>query len=606
MSESVSRPALAPDAEPLGPWDRRRVLSVDGLPGGFGPLNEAGMLDPAAVHVAGRLVALAGEPPEHRDAIALAVALAVRAVEQGSVCVDLSTITGELAEWGVSPPGPEDWLGVVAGSRLAESGAVRVEHGLVYLDRYHRLEVQVARDLTERAARPAPVIDEAVLASGLDRVFPRQGYAEQRAAVDRAVRSWTTVLTGGPGTGKTTTVAGLLGVLLELADAERRPLSIALCAPTGKAAARLAESVHHEAGRWPGAAQERLSGLPALTLHRLLGVLPGNATRYRHDRANRLKYDVVVVDETSMVDLLQMGRLLEAIRPDARLVLVGDADQLSSVGAGAVLSDLVRGYASGSSASPVVALSTTHRFGAEIGGLAAALRIGDAEAVLAALRAGADEVEFVETDDPAAALRPTLLRSALAVRAHALAGDVDGALAALHEHRLICAHRDGPHGAGWWNRQVESWLAEETGHDPRTQWYAGRPLLVTRNDYALNIYNGEVGVCVLGADGTLRGHLGTADGVRHFATARLTEVDTMHALTVHKSQGSQAAEVTILLPPEESRLLTRELLYTAVTRAERKVRLIGTEAGVRAAVARQAVRATGLRQRLGREGGQSG
>ena len=172
---------------------------------------------------------------------------------------------------------------------------------------------------------------------------------------------------------------------------------------------------------------------------------------------------------------------------------------------------------------------------------------------------------------------------------------------ALHQHRLICAHRDGPFGVAHWNRQVERWLAEQTGQDYWPTWYAGRPLLVTRNDYALRIYNGEIGVCVEAPDGTLRGLINGSDGVLNFATTRLAEVQTMHALTVHKSQGSQAAEVTVLLPPEDSRLLTRELLYTAVTRAERKVRLVGSEAEVRAAVLRQAVRATGLRQRLAAE-----
>lgn len=583
----------------LDAWDRRRVRSGRGL---LGELNEAGLLGPAAVHVARRLVALAGDGSEDGTdgPIALAVALAVRAVEQGSVCVDLSLARAEIAELLPELVLPEsaEWLERVAGSRLAQGGAVRCEFGLVYLDRYHRLEGQVCDDLTARAEHPAPGVDEAVLARALDVVFPAEGYAEQRRAVDRAARAWTTVLTGGPGTGKTTAVAGLLGVLLELAEAEDRRLSIALCAPTGKAAARLAESVQREVSRLPAAEQARLRGLPALTLHRLLGVSWDNATRFRHDRGNRLKYDVVVVDETSMVDLLMMGRLLEAIRSDARLILVGDPDQLSSVGAGAVLSDLVEGFGALAADSPVVSLSTVHRFGAEIGELAAALRVGDADAALAALRAGGEGVEFVETDDAVDVLRPLLMRSALAIRERALAGDADGALAALHEHRLICAHRDGPHGVAVWNRHVERWLAEETGTDPRSVWYAGRPLLVTRNDYALGIYNGELGVCLQTEPGVLRGLINGSDGVLDFATTRLTEVDTMHALTVHKSQGSQAAEVSVLLPPEDSRLLSRELLYTAVTRAERKVRLIGSEAEVRAAVQRQAVRATGLRQRL--------
>jgi exodeoxyribonuclease V alpha subunit len=589
----------ATPAADLEAWDHRLARGAGA--GTLGVLNRAGLMGPSAIHVARRLVALAGESDESEDGpVTLAVALAVRAVEQGSVCVDLAAAHSEIAELVPEARLPEraEWLDVVLASRLVASGVLRCEFGLLYLDRYHRLETQVCADLTARAEHPPPVVAEAVLGAGLDRVFPATGYAEQRAAVERAARTWTTVLTGGPGTGKTTTVAGLLGVLLDLAKASDERLSIALCAPTGKAAARLAESVQREVGRLPAADRARLAGLPALTLHRLLGVSWDNATRFRHDRGNRLKYDVVVVDETSMVDLLMMSRLLEAMRPDARLILVGDPDQLSSVGAGAVLSDLVQGFAAREGSSPVVSLNRIHRFGAEIGALAAALRRGDADAVLTALRAGGEGVEFVETDQPDAVLRPVLLRASLAIRERALAGDAGGAMAALHEHRLICAHRDGPYGVSWWNRQVERWLSEETGLDPRAQWYAGRPLLVTRNDYTLGIYNGENGVCVRTPDGALRGLINASAGVMDFATTRLTDVETMHAMTVHKCQGSQAAEVTVLLPPVDSRLLTRELLYTAVTRAERKVRLIGSEAEVRAAVLRQAVRATGLRQRL--------
>jgi exodeoxyribonuclease V alpha subunit len=600
----------------LDPWDRRRVRSSTGI---LGELNGAGLLDPADIHVATRLGALGGEASE---LVLVAVALAVRAVAHGSVCVDLATAAADVHE--VLPelqlPDPAEWLAHVARSPLASDGSVSrpivCEFGLLYLDRYHRLECQVRDDLIERAARPAPAVEDTALAASLDRVFPTAGYAEQRYAADRAARSWTTVLTGGPGTGKTTTVAGLLGVLLDQARLHGTRLSVALTAPTGKATARLAESVQREVDRFPAADQERLRGLPALTLHRMLGWVPGNATRFHHHRGNRLKYDVIVVDETSMVDLLLMGRLLEAVRPDARLILVGDPDQLTSVGAGAVLSDLVQGFtppsavgsstahqdghpqATVSQASPVVTLSTTHRFGAEIGELAAALRAGDADATMAALRAGGERVEFVETEQPADVLRPLLVPAALAIRDAALAGDASAAMAALLEHRLICAHRDGPFGVAHWNRQVELWLAESTGQDHWPTWYAGRPLLVTRNDYSLGIYNGEVGVCVRTATGALRGLVSGSDGVLDFATTRLTDVATMHAMTVHKSQGSQAAEVTVLLPPEDSRLLTRELLYTAVTRAERTVRLIGSEAEVRAAIERRARRASGLAARL--------
>jgi len=306
------------------------------------------------------------------------------------------------------------------------------------------------------------------------------------------------------------------------------------------------------------------------------------------------------VDETSMVDLMLMSRLLEAIRPDARLILVGDPGQLSSVGAGAMLSDLVEGLGERPEC-PLVSLQTIHRFGAEIGGLASALRAGDADGVMDALRSGVVGIEWLQTDQEVEVLRPVLLEAAQRVQAAALDGDRVAVMDALNQHRLICAHRDGPFGVSHWNRQVERWLAQASGRDYWPTWYAGRPLLVTRNDYPLGIYNGEVGVCVRGSDGKLRGLISGSSGVLDFATTRLTDVETMHALTVHKSQGSQVDEVTVLLPPADSRLLSRELLYTAVTRAQSKVRVIGSEAEVRAAVGRQAVRATGLRQRLAAE-----
>ncbi|MGZ4465908.1 MAG: exodeoxyribonuclease V subunit alpha, partial [Nocardioides sp.] len=378
-------------------------------------------------------------------------------------------------------------------------------------------------------------------------------------------------------------------------------LSVALSAPTGKAAARLQEAVEEELRRLPAEDRARVGRIEAMTLHRLLGWRPDNSTRFRHDRTNRLKYDVVVVDECSMVELTMMARLLEAVRVRSRLVLVGDPRQLTSVGAGAVLSDLVAGYAA-LPGSPVVSLTRNFRSTEDILTLAEALRVGDADGVLAALRAGSEEVEFVETDDPAAALRADCVASALAVRSAAESGDPAAAVAALDRHRLLCAHREGPFGIRHWNHQVERWLGEETGQEIWSEWYVGRPLLVTSNDYALGVYNGETGAAVLQPDGRLRAFISGSGGLLDLAPGRLEAVETMHAMTIHKSQGSQADEVTVLLPEEGSRLLTRELFYTAVTRARFRVRVVGTEAAVRAAVGTRAQRATGLRQRLAESG----
>jgi exodeoxyribonuclease V alpha subunit len=276
--------------------------------------------------------------------------------------------------------------------------------------------------------------------------------------------------------------------------------------------------------------------------------------------------------------------------------LVGDPDQLASVEAGAVLADLVDGLAVVPD-SPVARLVTPHRFGESIGALAQAIRDDDADRAVEVLAAGGDHIEWVDSDEPADRLRKVLVPQALELRRAAVLGDGPAALATLDEHRLLCAHRRGPYGVAYWNRQVERWLAEETDTPLWSTWYLGRPILVTANDYGLRLYNGDTGVTLM-RDGALRAVVAGSEGPVEFATSRLADVETMHAMTIHKSQGSQATEVTVLLPPEDSRLLTRELLYTAVTRAREKVRVIGTAEQLRAAVARRAVRASGLARRL--------
>ncbi|AGZ52192.1 exodeoxyribonuclease V subunit alpha [Mycobacterium kansasii] len=555
--------------------------------------NEAGVLDLADVHVAQRLCALGRETD---DRVALAAALAVRALRGGSVCVDMSTIA-EAAD-GLPWPDAEQWLTAVRASTLLADPPVLhlYDDRLLYLDRYRREEQQVCDDLVAMLVpRPSGPTAEV---PAFERLFP-PGFEEQRGAAEIAVSQGVTVLTGGPGTGKTTTVARLLAALAEQAElAGRSRPRIALAAPTGKAAARLAEAVRHEVTRLDAADRMRLGHLQAVTLHRLLGSRPDTSSRFRHDRGNRLPHDVIVVDETSMVSLTLMARLLEAVRPGARLILVGDADQLASVEAGAVLADLVDGLAARDDVR-VAALRTSHRFGKSIGTLADAIRGGDADRVLALLRSGDEHIEFIDDEDPTQRLRAVLVPHALRLREAALLGAVDAALGTLDEHRMLCAHRRGPFGVGHWNRQVEAWLGEETGQPPWLQWYAGRPLLVTANDYGLRVYNGDTGVAMVGPDG-LRAVLAGAAGPLAFATGRLSDVETMHAMTIHKSQGSQADVVTVLLPEQDSRLLTRELFYTAVTRAKAKVRVVGSEASVRAAVERRAVRASGLRMRLQR------
>lgn len=551
--------------------------------------NDAGVIESADVLVAQRLSALSGETD---DSVALAVAFVVRAVRAGSVCVALTEVPQQVGIADLPWPAADEWLTAVGASPLTcDPPVLHLDDGLLYLDRYWIEECRVAEDILALAAarRPGPALD-------ISRLFP-DSYAEQRGAAELALSRSLTVLTGGPGTGKTTTVARLLALLAERTELDGKPrLRIALAAPTGKAAARLLEAVQREVDALAAADQERLPVLTATTMHRLLGSRPDTSSRFRHNRENRLPHDVIVVDETSMVSLTMMARLLEAVRPDSRLLLVGDPDQLASVEAGAVLADLVDGLAAVPD-SPVATLVTPHRFGESIGALADAIRDGNADAAVEVLRSGGEHIEWIDDHQPADTLRKVLVPHALRLREAAVLGDVGAALQTLEQHRLLCAHRRGPYGVAYWNRQIERWLAEQTDMPLWAAWYVGRPVLVTANDYGLGLLNGDTGVVVL-RDGGLRAAMSSSSGPVEFATSRLADIDTMHAMTIHKSQGSQATEVTVLLPPEDSRLLTRELLYTAVTRARQKVRLVGSAEQLRAAVARRAVRATGLSRRL--------
>jgi len=610
------------------PYDVRLAL---GATGSLRAFNQAGVLTSADVHVASRLGRLA---QEHEERVLLAVALAVRGVRLGSVCVDLpglrETVTSDddsgtdldALPW----PDPREWLEVTAASSLVAVGdsvvpapssqqtghPLRLVGSLLYLDRYWRQEQLVREELDARASRVGPPVDADALRAGLARLFPEPDPDRQRLAAATAVLRSITVIAGGPGTGKTTTVARLIELLRSLPGQAPR---IALAAPTGKAAARLEEAVRGL----------DVTDISASTLHRLLGRKPGSRSRFRHDRHDRLPYDVVVVDESSMVSLTLMSRLMEALRPESRLVLVGDPDQLTSVEAGAVLGDVVARPAPTGATVPaqlaevvpadiaeadraelrngVVRLTVIRRFGAEIGALAAAIRDQDEDVVLALLRDGGPSVSYVEaaedgslTSSKLGGLRDDVVFAAGALSQLADAEHAREALVALGRHRLLCAHRRGPYGATHWTEQVERWLAEASGRplDAGT-WYRGQPLLVTANDYEIELFNGDSGVVVDGGERGLLAAFARGGEPMLLSPHRLSAVQTVHAMTVHKAQGSQFDRVSLVLPPEQSRALTRELLYTAVTRAQTHVRVIGSETAVRRAVSRRVARASGLR-----------
>lgn len=613
--------------------------------GALREFNEAGVLAAADVHVALRLANLGGEP---NTDVHLATALAVRAVRSGSVCLDLTRlrdVTVEEDEDGnpvVDPeslPWPHDGevLGALQRSPLVIGGGhgslrplrlIDTDEGpLLYLDRYFRQE-QTIREVLAARSDGFPAADEDRLSAALDELFrdqadrtkPSPAPDRQRVAAALAATHRTTVIAGGPGTGKTHTVARILALLETM---EGPGLRIGLAAPTGKAAARLQESVREQESVLP-----LPPGLSAMTLHRMLGWQRGR-TRFRYHADNHLPYDVIVVDETSMVSLTMMCRLLEAVRPDTRLVLVGDPDQLASVDAGAVLADLIARPVSGD-VNPVftraaardleaaddpdeaafrpvehdrlrggiVRLSRGRRFGGEIARLAVAVRDGDGDKALEILNSGAPEIAFHRPDD-IELLRRDVVNSAQEVTTAALTGDIHAVLERFETHRLLCAHRDGPYGVQRWARQAMEWISASTGRrlDPE-RWYPGQPLLVTANDHEARVYNGDTGVVVRRDDGDLVAAFARGEQPFVLHPSQLSAVQTVYAMTIHRSQGSQYGTVSVILPDERSSLLTRELLYTAITRARSKVRIVGTEAAVRAGVERQVLRASGLRREI--------
>jgi exodeoxyribonuclease V alpha subunit len=616
-------------------FDARLARGASGLLREF---NDAGVVAAADVHVAQRLARLVDGA---NDSVVLAAALAVRAPRIGHVFVDLERIhetatvdVDEPIDLTTLPwPDPAAWIANVEASGLAGPDRPLVlEASALYLDRYWREEQQVAADL-KALAGPAAAVYMDVLTDGIARLFAGESPdARQKQAAAAAVLRRLAVVAGGPGTGKTTTVARIVALLEEqaLAAAVTPPL-VALAAPTGKAAARLAEAVHHEAARLQvdPTIRARLLELEASTLHRLLGWKPGTHSRFRHDRANRLPYDVVIVDETSMVSLSLMARLTEAVRREARLILVGDPGQLTSIEAGAVLGDIVGPAASRSrmstttgdaveqtTGSPVegdpssaaigdgiVVLGTVHRFGGGIERLADAIAAGDANAAIAALTD--ENITWINTDvadlaslDLLAPIREGAVRTSLAVIDAALESDATRAIRELGAFRLLCAHRRGPYGVATWMPRIETWLSAERPGFATEPWYVGRPLLVTENDHAIRLYNGDTGVVVTSASGRPAAAFERQGEVVHFSPTRLAAVETVYAMTVHKSQGSQFATAAVLLPDPASPILTRELLYTAVTRAQTHLILAGTEEAVRAAVDRPIARASGLQRRL--------
>ncbi len=577
--------------------------------------------------------------------LVLAAALVSRQLAEGHSCLCLKEFAGEA--FPESPQGiipsfvfpPRDNLErflystPVIGRPHDDRPLILDDAGRLYLHRYWKYEQTVASEIRRRSQQATLTFDPVAATLSLKRLFPNTSEKTnwQQIAAFAVLRQRLTVITGGPGTGKTWTVARLLALLLEQQGGG--DLRIRLAAPTGKAAARLQESLSRSLAdlACSEVVKARLQAKDlTTTIHRLLGTIP-YSTKFRHDARNPLPVDVLVVDEASMVSLAVMAKLLAALKPDARLVLVGDRDQLPPVDAGNVLGDLCQAAsinsfsenfcadyrhcgggeieienisATGDLVDTVIQLSTNHRSGemVALNEISLAVNAGDASAAVQLLSQTSGALTW-QPLPPAKQFKAALRDVVVSHYGEVLKSTSPAAaLAALGKFRILCAVREGPFGTETVNRLAEEILADAgliASDKLKSGSYAGRPLMVTTNNYPLKLFNGDTGV-VWPNDGlsSLVYFPNETGGIRTIARERLPEHEAVFALTIHKSQGSEFDHVLLVLPDQPSPVLTRQLFYTGLTRARQSVRILAQEAILRTTIATRLHRNSGLTDAL--------
>ncbi|MES9992739.1 MAG: exodeoxyribonuclease V subunit alpha [Candidatus Thiodiazotropha sp.] len=591
-------------------------------------LHRLGLINDLALHLAEYLTS---EAEAASPSLALAIAMTGQATSEGHVCLDLNEHAGRVlvdeGEMRVETPGLAAWREALQASGIIGSPGdwqplILDGRNRLYLHRYWAYEQCLGKALLQRAKGCDLEIDPEAAKHALTNLFPadsNQAVDWQKLAVATAMLRPLTIISGGPGTGKTTTVLRLLALVRQQPGGEA--LRIALTAPTGMAAARLQQAIQ-QAKASLSLSAELLTAVPeqASTLHRLLGMNRAG-TGFRHHRDNPLLLDLVIVDEASMVDLALMAKLLDALPPAARLVLLGDRDQLASVEAGSVMGDLCLGCdgpdaefarrLSRIAAASVVAgedspsllknsvveLKHSYRFDAQsaLGELARAVNRGDTRQARALLNKGSEELGRLDSTGDLAKLVADRLGSFFeGVRAGA---PVASLFTLLYRFRLLCVLREGPKGVHGMNSAITRELIRQGAIENLGEWYPGRPVMLTRNDYQLNLYNGETGIVL--PHPQLKRELavafqGSGDEIRWVSPSRLSACETVYAVTVHKSQGSEFQEVGLLLPDQMSPILCRELVYTAITRSRKRFTLIGDDALFEAAITHPMQRSSGL------------
>jgi len=593
------------------------------------------------LHVGRFLEKLSGE---NHPELLLAGTLAGSAVAGGHVCLPLDQAAGFPLQ--LDPaliPEPGNWAEIllatpVVGRPGADTPLILDEKNRLYLYRYYRYEQQIASDLRARACGILEVEHKQARLI-LDQLFPKlQQSNDQKTAAALALFKRLLIISGGPGTGKTYTVARILALLQALhqhkAHTENtkitkntkntKNLRIGLAAPTGKAAARLEESIRRAKESIPAALAENIPE-QAKTLHRLLGYNPGE-DGFRYHTKNPLHLDLLVLDEASMIDVVLMANLVQALPETTRLILLGDRNQLASVEAGSLFSDLCgTGEPAWSPqlraqlyqltgeeelprttdpppaiADSVVLLRTSYRFRDKSGidSLAKAVNKGsmvDVEHVLT-MDFPDLEVQFLTGSHRNGWLQEQIIQG---FQAMVGASSVEEAFAAMETFRFLCAVRKGPAGVDGINNLAEQTLQKCGLINPDTDWYQGKPIIIRRNQYEMQLFNGDTGILWQDDDGGLRAWFRHPDNRLYpVSPARLPDHDTAYAITIHKAQGSEFDRVLLLLPEEESRVLSRELLYTGITRARSRLTLCGDPTILATAVKRQTRRYSGLQDRV--------
>ncbi len=586
--------------------------------------SQAGMLSFASVHCARQLSYLYEEKDPD---VLLAIALAFESSLAGSTCLPISEaqerfmpdtdceqslIDQIVSAW----PANDSWLERIASSPLVTTDEdappncypARLIDKVLYLERDWLTETRICKEILSHLSYPLDS-DSHRLDQALDAVFSAdERDSDQYHAVKNSLLSPIALITGGPGTGKTTTIAKLLAVYDRLVD---EPVRVHLASFTGKAAARIQQSFDAQLLK-NNIRFSHVDLAKATTVHSLLGAIP--AQGFRYNSQHPIPSDCVIIDEVSMISLPLMDALLQALAAHSRLILVGDADQLVSVDAGNVLDDVAKADLSTVSDRPVSTVSTlrhTYRYSGDLAEAAHAIRQGDSTHFLDLVH-NSEILEWVDIDpDPSQLHHLTSLwtdiekQNRLLVEIACGQGDIDQraneAVRILDSHRLLCAHREGRYGVNAWSRAISAQLRATFTDYERTLWYPGRPLLVTRNAHDVQIANGDTGVVIYDHD-SARIALSAGGHARLVSPWILGEPITMHCLTVHKSQGSEYDRVSFILPDENSPLLNRQLLYTAITRARTQVRIIGSQASIETAIATPIRRATRLAARLSKAG----